>query len=173
MAKLSEDQKEFIVEHLACYDTPQQVADAFKDEFELTIKRQQVEEYDPVKRKPAQKWVDLHAAIRKSFLEDLSNVPASKKSYRVRRLAAMAMRAEKSKNFVLAKDLYEQIAKEMGEAFTNRRVIVPANPLDELAKALGVTADQLAISLDLVDGSGMATDGAVAGDDGVPEASSS
>jgi hypothetical protein len=151
MAVLAEDIKEFIVIALACYDTPQQVADAVKAEFGVVIKRQQVEEYDPVKRRPAQKWKDLYKATRDAFLKDLSTEPASKKSYRVRRLAAMARRAESKGNLPLAADLYEKIAKEMGDAYTNRRIIVPANPLDELARILEMTPEQLAASLDLMD----------------------
>lgn len=164
MAKLADNIKEFIVIALACYDTPSQIVKAVKEEFKLEIPRQQVEEYDPMKRCKTAKWVDLHREVRAAFLRDLSSVPASKKAVRVRRLALMAERAEGKGNVVVAAQLYEQIAKEMGEAYTNRRVIVPANPLDELAKAIGVTADQLAMSLELTDVAGAA--GAIDGSEG-------
>ncbi|MGH9888269.1 MAG: DUF2280 domain-containing protein, partial [bacterium] len=143
---------------------PTEVANAVKEEFGVTIERWQVEEYDPAKRKPAQKWCAMHAAIRKAFLEEISGVPAAKKAVRVRHLASMAAVAKSKKNYVVAAQLYEQIAKEMGDAYTNRRVIVPANPLEELAKALGVSPDQLAVSLDLVDPTG-ATDGGTDSDE--------
>lgn len=126
MAKLTEDQKNFIVEHLACYDTPQQVADAFEAEFGVPIRRQAVAEYDPTKKTPGKKRVAMFEAIRARFLKDVSTEPASEKSYRVRRLARMARIAEEKKNFPEARAQYRQIAEEMGGILTNRRELTGA-----------------------------------------------
>ena len=49
MATLKEPVKIFIVQSLACRDTPQEVADAVKQEFGIEIGRQQVAAYDPTK----------------------------------------------------------------------------------------------------------------------------
>jgi hypothetical protein len=47
MAALKDEVKRFIVQSLACFDTPSQVAQAVKDTFGLEVSRQQCEFYDP------------------------------------------------------------------------------------------------------------------------------
>lgn len=47
MARLTEVQKEYIVDRLACYSSPTQVVDLVKDLFGVEIVRQQVQHYDP------------------------------------------------------------------------------------------------------------------------------
>lgn len=121
MAKLTDTQREWIVDRIACYDTPSQIADAFKDEFGFVITRQQVEEYDPEKRSPAKKWVALHGAIRKRLLDEKAALPISHRNWRLRELEDMARRAKKQKNYKLAAELLEQAAKEQGEYYTNHR----------------------------------------------------
>ena len=49
MAALKEPVKIFIVQSLACFETPQQVADAVKQNYKIEIERQQVALYDPTK----------------------------------------------------------------------------------------------------------------------------
>ena len=49
MATLKEPVKIFIVQSLACFDTPQQVVDDVRQEFGIEIERQQVASYDPTK----------------------------------------------------------------------------------------------------------------------------
>lgn len=151
--KLNDAQKAFIVEHLACFDTPQQVADAFEEEFDAELSRQQVEEYDPAKRCKTARWVEMHASIRKKFLDDVSEIPAAQRAYRVRRLALMATRSEARKNYPLAAQLYEQIAKEVGDAYTNRRELtgkdgkplIPDRSLEDLSEVeLAALAARLA-----------------------------
>ena len=125
MAKLAEAVKAFIVQRLACYDTPQQVADAVNEEYGLTVDRRQVQTYDPERsgQKPAEKWCALFEATRKKFLESVDDLPIAQKSYRLRRLQEMARKAEHNKNYVLAAQILEQAAKETGGMYTNRREI--------------------------------------------------
>lgn len=69
--KLSEEVKTFIVQALACFDSPSVVVKAVKDEFGATITRQSVEGYDPNKRAGrdlARKWRLLFEETRKTFL---------------------------------------------------------------------------------------------------------
>jgi hypothetical protein len=49
MAALKEPVKMFIVQSLACFETPQQVVEAVKQEYKIEITRQQVALYDPTK----------------------------------------------------------------------------------------------------------------------------
>nr|WP_318367972.1 DUF2280 domain-containing protein [Enterobacter sp.] len=67
MAALKGEVKAFIVQSLACFDTPSQVVEAVKKEFGFTITRQQVESHDPTKANGkglAQKWVDMFNGTR-------------------------------------------------------------------------------------------------------------
>lgn len=123
MATLNDDVKRFIVQALACYDTPSQVAEAVKEEFGLVIDRQHVAVYDPTKKVGkalSQKWRDLFEETRKKFLNDVSSIPIANQTFRLRALNRMFTRAESVKNLALASQLLEQASKEVGGAFTNR-----------------------------------------------------
>lgn len=120
----------FIVQQLACFDTPSVVASSVKAEFGHSITRQHVETYDPTKRcakRLAKRWRELFAATRKEFLEDNSKIGISHRAVRLRALERMAQKAEAMGNMALAAQLYEQAAKEVGESYTNRREFTGKN----------------------------------------------
>lgn len=124
MATLSIEVKSFIVQGLATYMTPTQVADAVADEFGETVVRQTVAKHDPTKpagKDLGQEWVELFHECRKTFQEDLQAIPIANKAYRLSLLNDMAIDALKSKNRPLVAALAEQAAKEMGEVFTNKQ----------------------------------------------------
>lgn len=121
MARLTETVKRYVVQRLACYDPPTQIAEGVKEEFGLVVSRQRVHEYDPNHGKPSKSLRALFHATRKAFEDGISSEPAAKRAVRIRRLARMAEKAEAKGNSVLAAALLEQIAKEVGDAFTNRR----------------------------------------------------
>lgn len=123
MAALKGEVKAFIVQSLACFDTPSQVVESVKNEFGLTITRQQVESHDPTKANGkglAQKWVDMFNATRERFQTEISDIPVANKAYRLRVINRMATSAEKMKNLGMTAQLLEQAAKEVGDAYTNR-----------------------------------------------------
>lgn len=124
MAKLNEAVQRFIVQALACYDTPTQVAESVKEEFGLEITRQQVSIYDASKttgKTMAKKWKDLFWDTRKKFRDEVSEIPIADQAYRLRQLQRLAQEAMRRKNIVLAASLLEQAAKEKGGMFTNKR----------------------------------------------------
>lgn len=124
--KLTDAARTFVVQQLAMYDPPDMVAKAVKDEFGVTITRQAVQSYDPTKyagRQLSKKWSDLFHATRKAHLDSAAEVGISHKTVRLRALQRMANKAETMGNLQLAAQLHEQAAKEMGNAFTNARVI--------------------------------------------------
>lgn len=126
MATLNNEVKAFIVQALACFDTPSQVAESVKQEFGLVVTRQSVEAYDPTKRASrnlATRWVTLFEDTRKRFREDSAEIPIANRSYRLRMLDRMATRAEGMKNMALAAQLLEQAAKESGGAYTNKQQV--------------------------------------------------
>ena len=126
MAALSPEVKAFIVQALACIDTPTQIASQVKQEFGLDISIQQVSSYDPTKaiaKNLGQKWIDLFNATRTRFQTELSDIPIANKAYRLRALNRMMTSAEKMRNMALAASLMEQAAKECGDAYTNKQKV--------------------------------------------------
>lgn len=142
MARLTADQKLFIVQRVACFDSPTVVAKAVREEYGVEVSRQVVEGYDPTKyagRNLAGKYKGVFEETRKAFLEDTSGIAISHKAVRLRTLQRMAEKAESMGNMVLAKDLLEQAAKEAGDAYTNRRVLDHNNPDGNLAPVINLT----------------------------------
>jgi hypothetical protein len=116
-------QKRFLVQRLACFDTPTIAAKALKEEFGIELKRNRVSYYDPTTKMGAALAEDLKALFfepRKHFLEDLESIPIANKAVKLRRLDRMAAAAEERGNLVLAADLGERAAKEVGGAYTNK-----------------------------------------------------
>jgi hypothetical protein len=123
MAALKPEIKAFIVQSVACFDTPSQVAESVLKEFGVKINRQQVEQHDPTKasgKKLAKKWVDMFNDTRSRFQTHIADIPIANKAYRLRTLDRMATRTETMKNFALTAQLIEQAAKEVGDAYTNK-----------------------------------------------------
>ncbi|CAH0276865.1 hypothetical protein SRABI106_03183 [Rahnella aquatilis] len=123
MAALKPDVKAFIVQALACFDTPSQVVESVQKEFDLKITRQQVESHDPTKvsgQTLGKKWAELFNASRERFQTEISDIPIANRAYRLRALDRMATKAEGMKNFAMTAQLMEQAAKECGDAYTNK-----------------------------------------------------
>ncbi len=123
MATLNGEVKAFIVQSLACFDTPSMVVESVKKEYGLAISRQQVESHDPTKANGkglAEKWKELFKETRERFQTEISDIPIANKAYRLRTLDRMATNTEKMRNFALTAQLIEQAAKEVGDAYTNK-----------------------------------------------------
>lgn len=140
MAALSNEVKAFIVQALACFDTPSQVAEAVNKEFGIEISRQTAESHDPTKRQGknlAKRWVVLFEDTRKRFREETADIPIANRAYRLRALARMAEKVEGMRNYGLALQILEQAAKEVGDAYVNRKV-EPDKSLDDEIKRLNI-----------------------------------
>lgn len=124
--KLTAELKIYVVQRLACFDTPKSIADGLKKDQGVEISPQGVEAYDPTKaagRGLGDKFRTIFEETRKAFLEDTASVGISHRAVRLRTLQRMADMAETKGNMVLVASLLEQAAKEMGNAFTNRREV--------------------------------------------------
>jgi hypothetical protein len=129
MATLKDEVKLAIVQALACYDTPSQVAELVKLEFGITMPRQQVALYDPTKpagKRLSLKLADLFHETRKAFLKDTASIPVAQQAYRLRVIQKEVERAQSRGNTAMVAQLLEQAAKESGGAFTNRRELTGA-----------------------------------------------
>jgi len=126
VAALSTEVKAFIVQSLACYETPAKVIELVKEHFKVIVTRQQVSAYDPANamaKSLSQKWVDLFNSTRTRFQTEISDIPIANKAYRLRTLDRMAANTEKMRNFALTAQLIEQAAKECGDAYTNKQKV--------------------------------------------------
>lgn len=119
MAHLSADIKLYIVQALACFDTPSQVSTAVQERYGVTVYRQQIEMHDLAKRSSkglARKWRILFEATRDAFNSAMQDIPIANRSYRLRVLGRLFVHAEQAGNLALASTLLEQAAREMGMA---------------------------------------------------------
>ena len=124
MATLKEPVKIFIVQSLACRDTPQEVAELVKQEFKISIDRVQVAAYDPTKaagKNLSKKFVELFNKTRADFDSGLIDIPIANKHYRLKQYQKQLER--NSKNVVMSLKILEQAAKDVGGQFTNRQEI--------------------------------------------------
>jgi len=136
MAALTDGAKRFIVQALACFDSPQQVADSVKKEFGVEVHRAQVAQYDPTKASGAKlstKWRVLFADTRERFRKESAEIPIASQAFRLRVLQRMLAKVEARGNAAMAAQLLEQAAEEVGEVFVNRRLDAPKAPGSEEA----------------------------------------
>ena len=123
MAALSNEVKAFIVQALACFDTPSQVAEAVNKEFGIEISRQTAESHDPTKRQGrnlAKRWVTLFEDTRKRFREETADIPIANRAYRLRTLSRLVEKVEGMRNYGLTLQILEQAAKEVGDVYVSR-----------------------------------------------------
>jgi hypothetical protein len=145
--RLQEKHKIFIVQQLACFEYPSDVVKSVRDAFDgMEVTRQQVEYYDPTKRAASnglpEKWVKLFWRTREQYIAEEAKRGMGDLNYRITRLRRLADKAEATKQYGLAGELYVTAAKDQGGLFTNKRkheVDARAN----LAALLGVPQEEL------------------------------
>ena len=116
MAALQNDVKAFIVQALACFDTPAQVATTVKEKFGLVLSRQRIEAYHPERQAGARlgpKWRAVFYDTRARLLAELDDIPIACRAYRLRVLERAAAQAEGMGNLLLAARIIEQAAREV------------------------------------------------------------
>lgn len=121
--ELSFVQKRFLVQHLACFETPTVAAKAFKEEFGAELARNRVSYYDPTTKAGAALDPELKALFdetRKKFLAELEAIPIANAAVRLATLNRMALLAESRGQIPEVRAVLEQAAKEAGGAFTNK-----------------------------------------------------
>ena len=128
MPKLTNDVKLYIVQHLACYDSPSEVVDSVKVLYNLNVSRQQVEAYDPTKQAGSnlhKKWRAIFEAVREKFVIETSAIPIANRAYRLRAIDRMYRHAIEKGNISFGMKLLEQAAKECGNIYENRKMQHP------------------------------------------------
>lgn len=124
MAALKEPVKIFIVQALACRDTPQEVAELVSQEFGVKIDRVQCSTYDPTKQRGknlSKKFVDLFYETREKFDAGLIDIPITQKFYRLKQYQKHL--EKNARNTVMSLNIMKQAAQDLGGQFTNRQEI--------------------------------------------------
>ena len=126
MAALKEPVKMFIVQSLACFETPQQVVEAVKQDYKIEITRQQVALYDPTKvagRNLSKKLKDLFDRTRKDFRENVEDIAIANKAFRLRELQKMyddSGRNKKTKQVLLKQAFQETDGRVTKQEITGK-----------------------------------------------------
>src|SRR5690606_10244480 len=111
--KLTDEHKAFLVQRLACWDSPSEAVAALNEEYGVSITPQAAERYDPNKRMGANlaaKWRKLFEDTRANFIEHLErHVPEANKAVRVRLLAHAARAFKGRGNYVGMADMLERV----------------------------------------------------------------
>jgi hypothetical protein len=124
MAQLKDSERREIVQRLAVFESPTEVAEWASEEFGKDVDRTQVFHYDPTRSdRTGQKWAELFEETRDAFLNDLDTIPLSHRAVRLRELTGLYKRAKEQDNNEKAARMLKQAAKEVGDAFTNRKEI--------------------------------------------------
>ena len=137
MPTLRGDIKVFIVQSLACYETPTQVVESVKDGFGITLARSHIQQYDPTKRAGkdlSRKFVELFNSTRKAFLEDISKIPIAHQSFRLKALQRSYDWFVAKNNYIAANQVLEHSAKEAGNFYANNTK--PGDNADHQLRAL-------------------------------------
>ncbi|WP_264041519.1 DUF2280 domain-containing protein [Pectobacterium carotovorum] len=147
MASLKPEVKAFIIQELACFDSPSQIVESVQKEFNVQVTRQQVASHDPTKAAGiglAKKWVTLFNATRDRFQKEISDIPIANKAYRLRVLDRIAAKTEGMKNFALTVDIIEKAAKECGDAFRLQQMEILRKELEieKLRKELATDSEE-------------------------------
>jgi hypothetical protein len=150
--KLSNEQKVFVVQALASFDSAHEVAKMVKEAFGITIAPQSIEFYDPTKKageNVADRWRKLFWATREAFLKEEAAIGISHRVVRMRKLQRQVDLNEQRGNSAMVAQLLEQAAKEMGNAYSNKHRLEhtgkdggPINTVD-LTKLTGEELNQL------------------------------
>ena len=131
--KLPRELQIFIVEYLACYRTSKQIIEKVKELFDVILTKQQIYYYEKLchkklKNKATKDRLELEKIFderRKDFKKKVEDIPGFNISFRVQTLNDMLIE-ERDKLPVLRRDplilqIMEQLAKEQGGMFTNKR----------------------------------------------------
>jgi hypothetical protein len=168
VAKLTTEQKTWIVMRLARYEANAAVRKAFQETFKVEITYQQVDNYYPLRSDydGAKKWKALFDEQRARFLADVGSIGIANENYRLQMLHDMAEKAHARGNFALAGQLIEQAAKERGGLYTNRRevrqdthVTYEDKTADELRSEIVEEMQRLGLDTAEVEGLGRMDDG--------------
>lgn len=124
MAKLTTEQKHFVVHRLAAFRTPTEICREIKERWNVEATPQQIQYYDPTvpSTDTSEKWTEIFHAARQSYLDSEGEVAIGHLRWRLEQLERIYRLAVKegAEQAAAALKALEQAALEMGGKFTNR-----------------------------------------------------
>lgn len=125
MAKLTDPEKQFIVEKLAEFCSHAEVARLLKSEFDVVVDRFQVRTLDPSHPRYAgsEKWREIFEVRRAAYLGTFEDVPIASDAFRMRQLQEFFVRAKDGGNMGLSLKILKQ-ADEMASKISAK---IPPN----------------------------------------------
>lgn len=96
MARLSKEHKAFIVRALARYSSLNEIMSGFQETFKRTVSKKQVSIYHPENKccTAGKELRELFYRERDTYLNDTSDLPLTKRGYRIRELCETAAQAK-------------------------------------------------------------------------------
>ena len=151
--RLTDVEKAFVVQELACFGSPKEVSETLMEECAVQLAPQNIECYDPNKRAGqnlSKKWRVLFEHTRQAFLDHVeTQVPHAHKAVRIKKLAGAADAFENAGNYMGMALMLEKIARELGNVHTNRREFTGKNqgPI-KFAAVAEMTDEQIDLELE-------------------------
>ena len=90
----------------------------------------------------SQRWRELHAHTRATYLKDVDSIPVAAQVVRLRMLERLAAKAEERGDLELAARILAQVAKERGGLFTNKYAAVVEHKSPTRADSCGGKSEQ-------------------------------
>ena len=140
--KLTDAVRAQIVVRLALYDPVSDItADVKAIGFNIT--HQAISKYNPENNiKLAQRWRDLFENTRKKWSEEVMAEPIAQRAFRLRRLGQIHERAMQRGAYVVAANMLEQAAKEVGNVYSNVLKTQAGGKVEHTHKIEEVTPDE-------------------------------
>jgi len=125
--KLTDEMRAFIVTRLAWRDSPTSIANQVKEEFAITITRQTVEGYDPVKmarrgKSLAEKWITLYESTRAAIENGVAEIGMSDRLVRLARMERIFHLFMERGNLVEARNTIIEAEKMQNDFYAKRGV---------------------------------------------------
>jgi len=125
MATLRDTERLKVVQRLAKYETPTEVAEWASEAFDKDVSKQQVQHYDPTRTdKVADKWAKEFETTREQYLQNTRRIGIAQKTWRLWQYQDIAENADDPDTRLRA---MKQAAKDVGDKFTNKTEIDHGN----------------------------------------------
>ena len=129
MATLNQKHKLFIVRSLAQWNTPTETVELVRQEFGITISRQQCEAYDPTKRTGqnlSKALADEFYKTREQFRKNTDEMPLANLAVRLRHYENLLNNPQNKRNPILQLTILKQVAEDVGGKYTNKTELTGA-----------------------------------------------
>jgi hypothetical protein len=122
-SKLTDAQREYVVERLAVFESPTAITRTLQQEFGVRISHQAIRRYDPTRSTGCpERWKLLFAATRQKFIEGKAGRGAANAILRTRKRERMMLRAVET----VADRIIKNTAEYEDDAFAERKPLTIA-----------------------------------------------